>query len=79
MNEYARSILTTFGERKFIKRPGRKDERELEKSVEKVNKTLEAIPLLTEISDVTCLNNLSGIRFRNNCHDHNCRPREAYQ
>ena len=58
MNEYAKSILTTFGERKFIKRPGRKDERELEKSVEKVNKTLEAMPLLTEISDVTCLNNL---------------------
>ena len=58
MNEYAKSILTTFGEMKFIKRPGRKDERELEKSVEKVNKTLEAMPLLTEISDVTCLNNL---------------------
>ena len=58
MDEYAKCILIPFAERKFIKRPGKQHEKKLEKAVENVNKTLEVIPVSTEISDVTQLNNL---------------------
>ena len=53
MDEYAKCILIPFAERRFIKRPGKQHEIKLKKVVENVNKTLEVIPVLTEISDLT--------------------------
>ena len=53
MDEYAKFILIPFAERRFIKRPGKQHEIKLKKVVENVNKTLEVIPVLTEISDLT--------------------------
>ena len=58
IDEYTRSILTPFGERHFIKKPGKREQRILVKAVTKVNRALEDMTLLTEISDVTTLNNL---------------------
>ena len=51
-------IVIPFAERKPIQKPGKQHEKKLERAVENVNKTLEAVSVSTEISDVTQLKNL---------------------
>jgi len=59
LSVYAESLVTPFSSRYEFKKPGKKVEKVLEKSLENVNKLLEDATLLTDITDVRRLNDFT--------------------
>jgi len=59
LSVYAESLVTPFSSRYEFKKPGKKVEKVLEKSLENVNKLLEDATLLTDITDVRGLNDFT--------------------
>ena len=65
---YAETLVTPFSQRYTIRNPGKKDEKKLKKSLDKINKAIEDVTVLTNLCDVK-LNDftyacaLTAIRF----------------
>lgn len=56
---YAETSITPFENRFTFRKPGKNIEKELKKSLAKLNEAIEDFPLLTEISDVNQLNDFT--------------------
>ena len=56
---YATASITAFEDRYSFRKPGKSYEFELKRALQKINKAIEDMPLLTEISDVSQLNDVT--------------------
>lgn len=56
---YATASITPFEDRFTFRKPGKKHEFELKRALEKINKAVEDMPLLTEIINVNQLNDVT--------------------
>ena len=59
MDLYAVASITPFEDRYTFRKPGKKHENELKKTLKKINEAIEDMPLLTDIIDVNQLNDFT--------------------